>query len=125
MARRGISHRLQLPADVMIMVDGGLQVFQRLWACGGDHIADPAAALVLQRAAQALVVVVGQACGTHMGRDIALIVGQGSPQALAIDQQLVVLTRQRALYIVTQVITVRLTTKHACVEFLLKLPGQR
>ncbi|MNC70079.1 hypothetical protein D3C75_1208530 [compost metagenome] len=60
-----------------------------------------------------------------MRRHVALVIGQRTTQALAINQQFVLLARQRAPYVLADIITVGLAAEHSAVEFLLELPGQR
>src|SRR5690606_40894026 len=80
--------------------------FQRLRPGHSDQIADPAAVLVLARAAVPVVVLVGHSRCADMRRNVALIVAQPPAQTLAIDQQLIELTAQRSLHIVTHEVLV-------------------
>src|SRR5450830_122359 len=81
-----VGHRLQLACQVVMVVDGRALRFQRFRPRHRDDIADPAAVLVLQRPALRQVVGVGRARRAHVGRHIALVIAEGTAQALAIDQ---------------------------------------
>ena len=72
-----------------------------------------------------VVVFVGQACRSHMGRHIALIVAELTTQALAVDQQIIVIPRQGTAHKITYVFLIRLAVEDAQVQRLLKLLSQR
>src|SRR5690606_1535900 len=86
---------------------------------------DPATVLVLARAAVPVVVLVGHSRCADMRRNVALIVAQPPAQTLAIDQQLIELTAQRSLHVVTHEVLVWLAFEDAQIEFLLELLRQR
>ena len=90
----------------MVVVDGGTADLQRLGAGDSDDVADPAAILVLPRAALAIVVIVGNPRRPYMGRDVALVVVQRAAQALAVDQAVVELTGQGLAHILAHVVLI-------------------
>ena len=87
-------------------------------AARGDRhqVADPATVLILPRPPLTVVVVIRQTRRTHMGWHIALVVIEPAAQALAIDQQLIQLTGQRAPYVVAHVLPMRLAVEDQSVR---------
>nr|GFB90307.1 hypothetical protein [Tanacetum cinerariifolium] len=120
-----ISNRLQLFADVVVVVDGRGAHFQWLGAGDGDHVADPAAILVLQRSTLLTVVGISQARRAHVRRDIALVIVERPAQALAVNELAVELAGQGPAHVIADVFLKRLALEDPQVQLLLESAGQR
>ncbi|MNL54486.1 hypothetical protein D3C87_1778250 [compost metagenome] len=102
---------MQLLADVVIVIDGRAADLQRLRAGNGDHVADPAAVLVLPRATLLVVVIIGDARCPHMRRHVALVVVEGAAQAFAVDQAIIEFTGQGFAHVIAHVVLIRLAVE--------------
>ncbi len=81
--------------------------------------------MVLQRAAQAPVVVIGHAGGTHLRRQVGHIGIEPVAQALAVDQQIILLARQGGLCIAGDKVAVGQPLEDAREQPFLELARQR